>query len=1640
MPSPLSFDSTKVFRDRLITRNLSPYKVPGAYSPPVQNTNYETVINDISVIDSPDILISDSPFSDLLYPTNTYGPEGGFDKEISYNNVIITNTPNSGPYDASDSKFSNGYEDAITKLNINPNLYLNPQILQGGPQSALYSVRPNPYVPVSMITGQKSQSYPNFNPSLTYSPYNILYNNNSIPLSQDSALQQIGAKILKKSFEETVGREIAQRTVNRINIGGVLTDPIEAAQVLSGNKPLIEGNYQITIPSNPVVAAADLGLRLSGTYYPDSLIPGNYFQADPRTQSTFGQISAAFNTGIKKLGGLIGLNLTSLNNNPSQTFINNTGGFTKRRLFYNLDFNKYKPAYSRGLVGDVINSIGNAIGSALGIEKVGTYYVGDENNDPGRVDSPVGSIPINPLGMPDPSPVYGPTELSNIYEDQSFPFGLGGKSSTDSGYVDGGFIWTSPKYKDNKGFHVKPGGSIGALDSEFNQISSSYEQNMSSDKTFKEGSILDKTQRLIDSQPKDSKRYGHAGNAIDQVSKVFFDGYREITKGSKVKSYVNSKGESIMNSKDTLRENEYCRIFAKDTPYYTYNDLQKKDKLFRSIDGLTTYSVLDSVYNLNIAPTETSMSQSSFRGRGLQDTSNVKKYMFSIENLAWRTSSRQGYRYSDLPACERGPNGGRIMWFPPYDIKFSESTSANWQGTTFLGRPEPVYTYKDSQRSGTLSFKIVVDHPSILNLMVNKVLDKAAPEAVNSIIDSFFAGCLKYDLYELAKIYNTIPPDELLYYQTILQSSPTNEIVQDVVTSIPAANTSTANSTEQTNVTNVDPNGELTKFNDLGFYFDNDVPKTAANFQNFYTTYTSSTNKDLYNQRASPTQKAPTQNFFSKAIINNFDVINGSSTKTGLRETIYKILNENKNGTLSFTLEGTTSDPADDAYNQSLSERRIQSVEDYLYATMPDGKSLKDEQFKNKISINKVPKGEKATVYPKAEGDVPSEINCDKELTGSDKKYSVSAMGCRAVKITALKFNPNGGQNTTPTPVTEPAKPEAVTTTVNRTIKRQITTKKREKDYRGFTKRVIRYLLNECDYFQMIQDENPFIFTSMKDKIKYFNPTFHSTTPEGLNSRLTFLQQCMRPGETIPTISPDGTLKNDDAYNTAFGAPPVLVLRIGDFFNTKVLCNSLSLAYEPLVFDMNPEGIGVQPMIANVSMNLYIIGGSGLKEPVEQLQNALSFNYYANTEIYDDRAEATEDTSAFDKNFYDQLKALEVTKATSQDKPAEGGDAIGVLKSSDGITGTINYKEIMSKFTKQTGDYFNIVINKTKSIVEQSNYGVLQLFTKSRNYNNGDFQEFNGIPFKSQIFGNSSEYQTLIDDSFDNLIKELKKSNNNCSVPFITELVDTNTKDSKVREVRKNLVQYLEGLKNEFTLPISNINQSLCETQQGLVQYVRKLNYVETKNDGKVKDGNPTVYSITATTPAVETKLIDDYKTIATNWNDFITEISGDDKIITNQFKGPDEFKVFETKVVLIKNSSGNQIGGLNVDFEYPYEKNFYLLLNKKIINKNDRENMITILLGSNKDDMDLKSLITSCLEAREKLYTQEKQKELEIFKTFEEKYKTYTPFNNGEDRIFNFTVNNSPSNDDKKRLLNIFKTVNVNQNKKTFNGKIKFN
>lgn len=163
----------------------------------------------------------------------------------------------------------------------------------------------------------------------------------------------------------------------------------------------------------------------------------------------------------------------------------------------------------------------------------------------------------------------------------------------------------------------------------------------------------------------------------------------------------------------------------------------------------------------------------------------------------------------------------------------------------------------------------------------------------------------------------------------------------------------------------------------------------------------------------------------------------------------------------------------------------------------------------------------------------------------------------------------------------------------------------------------------EYHFYKKYMEEHPFVFEKLQEKLQYFEPAFHSMTPEGFNARLTFLQQCSRQGKT-KTMSDEG---GKTANNLAFGRPPFCVLRLGDFYNQMIVIDSISYDYsisDGLQWDLNPEGNGVQPMLAKININFKFIGGGDITGPVRRLQNAMTFNYYANTSFYDNRADRVE--------------------------------------------------------------------------------------------------------------------------------------------------------------------------------------------------------------------------------------------------------------------------------------------------------------------------------------------------------------------------------------------------------------------------------
>mgnify|MGYP003632178595 FL=1 len=1436
--------------------------------------------------------------------------------------------------------------------------------------------------------------------SSSYTSASILLNDDpqgtNGSLTQDSAMIQIGAKSLKDEFQYRVNEEIRQETLGRANFLNALKDPFIAADILTGRQELIEPDWTISSPTNIIGKGLDFLSRITGVYVPFSWIPGDYFEG----KRVFSNIA------VNKVSNFFGGGkLLPERKSGSDIFLNNTGGGQTSTMFKSLEYNRFRPDYKANFISDLNLRAPN-----------GNYYVGKRTQDPNDIIAPPNELPVDMDGNRVQTAVRGYGELATLYEGNQFKFGLNTVEPGDSPDIQGGFTWVSPDSRKAAGKNVGVGGDIKDSDPGFQPISSQFESSSSTGFKLTEGSILDDTQRLIDAADglQGQARLSHVGTAINQVSKVFFDGTREITKGSRVKRYVNENGAFVGE--------EYCRVFTKDTPYYTMADLQKRDGNIRKF----TNSVLDNTYNLNIAPQKSGGVPTNF---GTKNGENITKYMLSLENLAWRTSNMT----QDLAECEKGPNGGRVMWFPPYNLSVDESVSASWTSNDFLGRPEPIYTYSNTQRQGSISFKILVDHPSVLNTLVDKELANVTPDSqVTKIVDSFFSGCKTMDIYELARKYGQLSFNDI--YEVVSKTN-NPDVFRESFKEVPRQNP------EPDNVETTTPQKpDFSEFEGTKLYFHNDKPDSKSRgvtssvpYDTTYNNYLALESEYLI-QSDSIGQKQQVQTFFDTNI---------KVGKTQLDSLIDKLVDAATNKyRATIKLTGSASSPNDKSYNLNLSKRRVDSVEQQI---LNDSRIKKLNQ-NGLIGVVRDFTGEETTI---------DGVDCSKKITNEvAKTYSIDAMACRRTTIKSIEIIAPPIEDQEPTdeeivkvdtvfdkvPVIEKGK-GAPRTTDEIAIRE------------GITKKVLRKLLSECDYFEAMSEDTSFLYEGIKEKIKYFNPSFHSMTPEGLNTRLTFLQQCMRPGDTIPTIGPDGQPLENNALNTSFGSPPICVLRVGDFFHTKIAINQMSIRYDPLVLDLNPEGIGVQPMIADVTLSFYFIGGHGLKGPVDRLQNALSFNYYANTEMYDERSVATEDTSSIDLETIEALGPevpFSINDISGEDLK-DGGTTIGEITSKQlsnsgtSISGVINYKSIMNDLSVKYETYRDSVGPTLQCIAESYGEIGLRMFTKDRSFINGDITIDN-----TKIFGKSEKITDKIQYQFSESLKDVDNDVHPLQYAELTKTFSSSNsfKNKDVKKYDRKLKEIINGLQSGFESEMTVDLQTLTSYETELTRVIDKMNIINEEFDGFIQSDETVIYDLTATTEVYP----------STSYTDTLDELRGDLKIISDKLN--ELYDITETKVYTV-NGNGFEILSPETsntvyqedlsmtimvsDFANAPSKRYYLIFYRYILNDSvTLINELTNFVNENNFTNSEKwvTAITNNINNGLKDFQKAQSEISKLFEAYENKVESTSefkdiPYTKDKVREFTFTNNPTPPSSDTEQIQKLYSGNNEGDATK-WNNKVK--
>lgn len=797
--------------------------------------------------------------------------------------------------------------------------------------------------------------------------------------------------------------------------------------------------------------------------------------------------------------------------------------------------------------------------------------------------------------------------------------------------------------------------------------------------------------------------------------------------------------------------NPYCRVWTNHHQYARYSDtIRPFDGDLMNNSVFMSYRTDQGQLNLKKFGSKTDMGLVKIAPtKGTVD--DIRKCMFSIENLAWRNSYLGKDAYETLRNDEKGPQGGRIMWFPPYNLKFNERASVNWGETQFIGRGERIYTYTNTDRTGSLSFSILIDHPSILNSWRkggSTISDVDDVDSEEQAILRFFAGCemLDKDYDPRAKKKEeskkpktppmqpqaTSPQNEgerLVFYvyypnnytgidDTRKGGQGVNAAMGYLINGVDSGYNKNgskiqyplndmsqgrgyemASNMKRGNGTISSSNGLTvhTKYYNLGnaaekrenrrIYGRNykGLKLVSATYGGIDYGFQLEKNNKAHSQspwayRVDKRTQKEVMHVHNNNLSNYADYTNGGLNSTHYTDAI-KVHSDakkahNEGCLYSFTEMycAVTNDQKINDYLISVgdvTQERIDIIRDKLMNY--DVRSLTVQGFASSHgttpSNNKL-NSDRATVIStwfienfrgKGGANFEGKLNKEKDVIGTklhhinNSAHDAKIWRCAKVIIELepekiipkpqdgvhnINYHDNVMQMRLDSMDTE-IKKNHITTMESLNAKvPNISDYMKEhakygiEDQRAFKdakkakddSRVDMHKTNKLDgygqeyeFFDELSRRDNLMRHKIVDKIKYFDPAFHSITPEGFEGRLSFLHQCTRQGPT----SSQGEM-NSNSRNLAFGAPPICVLRIGDFYNTKIIINAIDIDYNDASWDLNDEGIGVMPMLANITIGFTFLGGSSLEGPIARLQNAVSFNYYANSEVHESRTKLFE--------------------------------------------------------------------------------------------------------------------------------------------------------------------------------------------------------------------------------------------------------------------------------------------------------------------------------------------------------------------------------------------------------------------------------
>jgi len=320
------------------------------------------------------------------------------------------------------------------------------------------------------------------------------------------------------------------------------------------------------------------------------------------------------------------------------------------------------------------------------------------------------------------------------------------------------------------------------------------------------------------------------------------------------------------------------------------------------------------------------------------------------------------------------------------------------------------------------------------------------------------------------------------------------------------------------------------------------------------------------------------------------------------------------------------------------------------------------------------------------------------------------------------------------------------------------------------------------------------------------------------------------------------------------------------------------------------------------------------------------------------------------------------------------------------------------------------------------------LYTKDREYKNGKMNEFgspSAVMSGLTIFG-KSKYSSDIDKLFSDLL-------DNINADKLTLQKELNTRKATPLQqnvLKTQLVKLVNQTKVTFTNNLNNITNDLSNVQLKMTRNIDKLNYVIQGLDGYIDNkGVAQIYTIDSATTVNEIGMVMNTYSPLIN----LLETNLETKGIVYSSPGFTGKTYNETQDYVLP-------GGSFVTNDA--DKRFFLVFGYQLTN--NYTNFETSVIGELTD----KSLVKSIKELLNTFYRKpaenEKKTMSDIFSKYKkETNKVYAPGNITtlikEKRQTGLTIKLSATDNDIKRLKNLYLGQNSDPDKNTFNGKVIF-